>query len=444
MATLEATAGNAVVDRARFGSLQFGVTALCAIIAMLDGFDTQAIAYVAPRIAEDWGLTPAAFGPIFAVGLLGLTVGAFLLSPAADKFGRKTIILISTVIFGLFALLTATSGTMNELLMYRFLTGIGLGAAMPNIIALTSEYAPERLRATLVTVMFCGFPLGSTLGGVLSTGLIDQFGWHSVFVVGGVLPLLLVPVLMVMLPESVRFLVAKGAPESKIAPIVRRIDPSASTAEFVSHLRSEQAEAPKGFSVAQLFTQGRAPVTGLLWVAFFMNLLVMYFLVNWLPTLLKGAGLPLSMAILSTATLNLGGVVGAIALGRLIDRFSPYIVLGAAYAASAAFIAVIALGGTHLTTLLVGAALSGFGVVGAQIGCNALAASVYPTAIRATGVGWALGVGRVGAIVGPLVGGALLANKWAPGSIILTAVVPALIASLAVFILGGVRKKSGV
>ncbi|WAC60772.1 MFS transporter [Brevundimonas sp. SL130] len=443
MATLEATGGSAVVDRAKFGSLQFGVTALCFVIAMLDGFDTQSIAFVAPRIAEDWGLTPAAFGPIFSVGLLGLTIGAFVLSPAADKFGRKTIILISTAIFGVFALLTATATNLEHLLIYRLLTGIGLGAAMPNIIALTSEYAPQRLRATLVTVMFCGFPLGSTIGGLGSTWLIANWDWHSVFVVGGVLPLLLLPVLYFMLPESVRFLVARDAPESRIAPIVKRIDPDASTQAFIQGLKDEHSSAAKGFSVFQLFREGRAPVTGLLWVAFFMNLLVMYFLVNWLPTLLKGAGLPLSLAILSTSTLNLGGVVGAIALGRLIDKRSPYIVLGAAYAASAVFIAVIAFGGVNLTVLLIGAALSGFGVVGAQIGCNALAASVYPTAIRATGVGWALGVGRIGAIVGPLVGGMLLAAAWSPQNIILMAVIPALIASLAVLVLGGVRKKTG-
>jgi len=194
MAAMGEGGGNAVIDRAKFGPLQFGVTALCFIIAMLDGFDTQSIAFVAPKIAEDWGLAPSAFGPIFAIGLLGLTVGAFTLSPAADKFGRKTIILISTFIFGLFALLTAFAGSMNELLIYRFITGVGLGAAMPNIIALTSEYGPARLRATLVTVMFCGFPLGSTIGGLISTWLIATWDWHSVFVVGGVLPLLLLPV----------------------------------------------------------------------------------------------------------------------------------------------------------------------------------------------------------------------------------------------------------
>ncbi len=444
MAAMGEGGGNAVIDRAKFGPLQFGVTALCFIIAMLDGFDTQSIAFVAPKIAEEWGLSPSEFGPIFAIGLLGLTVGAFTLSPAADKFGRKTVILISTLVFGLFALLTAFAGSMTELLIYRFITGVGLGAAMPNIIALTSEYGPARLRATLVTVMFCGFPLGSTIGGLISTGLIANWGWESVFLVGGILPLLLLPVLYFMLPESVRFLVAKGAPEARIAPIVKKIDANASVAEFIHGLKHEQSSAAKGFSVFQLFREGRTPVTLLLWVAFFMNLLVMYFLVNWLPTLLKGAGLPLSMAILSTAILNLGGVVGAIALGRMIDRFSPYLVLGTAYAASAAFIALLAFGGTNLTVLLVGAALSGFGVVGAQIGCNALTAAVYPTNIRATGVGWALGVGRIGAIVGPLVGGVLLGAGWTPQSLILLAVIPAVVASLAVFILGGVRRRSGV
>lgn len=444
MATMGEGGGNAVIDRAKFGPLQFGVTALCFIIAMLDGFDTQSIAFVAPRIAEDWGLAPSEFGPIFAMGLAGLTVGAFTLSPAADKFGRKTIILISTFIFGLFALLTAFAGSMTELLIYRFITGVGLGAAMPNIIALTSEYGPARLRATLVTVMFCGFPLGSTIGGLISTWLIANWDWQSVFIVGGVLPLLLLPVLWFMLPESVRFLVAKGAPETKIAPIVNKIDANASVQEFIAGLKDEQSSAAKGFSVFQLFREGRAPVTLLLWVAFFMNLLVMYFLVNWLPTLLKSAGLPLSMAILSTAILNLGGVIGAVVLGRMIDKLSPYIVLGSAYAASAAFIALLAFGGTNLTVLLVGAALSGFGVVGAQIGCNALTAAVYPTAIRATGVGWALGVGRIGAIVGPLVGGVLLAAGWGPQNLILLAVVPAVIASLAVFVLGGVRRRAGV
>jgi AAHS family 4-hydroxybenzoate transporter-like MFS transporter len=190
---------------------------------MLDGFDTQAIAYVAPRITESWGLTPAAFGPIFSAGLIGLALGAFILSPLADRFGRKLILLISTAIFGVFALLTATAASMDQLLLLRLLTGLGLGGAMPNIIALTSEYSPSRLRATLVTIMFCGFPLGSTIGGLIAAPLMEAHDWQGVFVLGGVLPILLLPVLIVVMPESVRFLVARGAPQAKIAPIVRRL-----------------------------------------------------------------------------------------------------------------------------------------------------------------------------------------------------------------------------
>ncbi|HEY4547724.1 MAG TPA: MFS transporter [Pedomonas sp.] len=438
MATMATGAPSAsVIDQAPFGSFQFRIAALCALIAALDGFDTQAIAYVAPSIAEAWGVDTSAFGPIFGAGLLGLTVGAFVLSPVADKIGRKAVILLCTVIFGLFALLTARATSMEELLVYRFLTGIGLGGAMPNLIALTNEYAPSRLKATLVTVMFCGFPLGSTLGGLVSAPMIGAFGWESVFILGGILPLLLLPVLYLFLPESVRFLATKSNSEQRVAPILHKIDPSLSPAAFIRSVADEAATAPPGrrFPVFELFAGGRARVTILLWLAFFMNLLVMYFLVNWLPSLLKASGLPLGIAILSTALLNLGGVVGAIMLGRMIDKGDPYLILGAAYASSAAFIALIAFAGANVPLLLIGATLAGFGVVGAQIGLNAVTASVYPTTIRSTGVGWALGIGRVGSILGPVAGGALLGMGWSNQDLLLTAVAPALIAALALVLL---------
>lgn len=425
----------AAIERARFGRFQFLITALCALIAMLDGFDTQAIAYVAPVIAEQWKMSVAGFGPIFGAGLAGLTVGAFLLSPAADRFGRKSVILLSMFVFGVFSLVTAWADTMDHLLLYRFLTGVGLGGAMPNIIALTAEYAPSRLRATLVTVMFCGFPFGSTVGGVISAPLIAAHGWSSIFIVGGVAPLVVLLALVIWLPESVRYLVAHGAPAERVRKILARLDPERAatvTADTVFTLNEPKAG---GFPVAKLFQEGRARTTALLWVAFFMNLLVMYFLVNWLPSLLRGTGLPIQIAILSTAVLNLGGVVGAIALGRMIDRLNPHLVLGGAYAASAAFIAVVALGASNPWILMPATFLAGFGVVGAQIGMNALAAGIYPTAIRSTGVGWALGVGRIGSIIGPVTGGLLLGAGWSAQSVVLAAVVPALLASVAVFAL---------
>ncbi|MGV7219277.1 MFS transporter [Bradyrhizobium sp. UFLA05-112] len=259
-------------------------------------------------------------------------------------------------------------------------------------IALTSEYAPKRMRALLIAIMFCGFPLGSTIGGVISAPLIGALGWQAVFVVGGVLPLVTLIVLIIWLPESIRYLMTRNVADDRIAGLLVRLDPTispSSSSRYVMH-----GSQTSGFPVTKLFGEGRASMTVLLWIAFFMNLLVMYFLVNWMPSLLKASGLPLNIAILSTAVLNAGGVVGAIVLGRFVDRLDPYLVLGGAYSASALFIAGIAFGSASVWTLMISTFLAGFGVVGAQIGMNALAASLYPTEIRATGVGWALGVGR--------------------------------------------------
>jgi AAHS family 4-hydroxybenzoate transporter-like MFS transporter len=424
-----------VIEEARFGSLQLLILVLCAWIALLDGFDTQAIAYVAPVIAEQWGIAMAGFGPIFGAGLAGLMVGAFVLSPAADRFGRKNVILLSVSLFGAFALVTARVTTLNELLVFRFLTGLGLGGAMPNIIALTSEYAPKRMRALLIAVMFCGFPLGSTVGGLVSAPLIGAFGWQSVFILGGILPLVTLVVLFICLPESIRYLIARGVTDERVARLVARLDPAVPPAAASSYVIHSQQVL--GFPVTKLLQEGRATMTLLLWIGFFMNLLVMYFLVNWMPSLLKASGLPLKVAILSTAVLNAGGVVGAIVLGRLVDRFDPYLVLGGAYSASAFFIAGIAYGSANVWSLIMSTFLAGFGVVGAQIGMNALAAGLYPTSIRSTGVGWALGVGRLGSIIGPVAGGILLGFGWTAQSVVLTVAVPAMLASLAVIALRG-------
>ena len=423
------------IEQAPFGHLQLLILSLCAWIALLDGFDTQAIAYVAPVIAEQWGIAMSGFGPIFGAGLAGLTVGAFILSPAADRFGRKSVILLSVLLFGFFAVITARATTLNELLIFRFLTGLGLGGAMPNIIALTSEYAPKRMRAILIAVMFCGFPLGSTVGGVISAPLISSFGWQSVFLLGGILPLVTVVVLFIWLPELIRYLVARGVSDKSVARLLARLNPAIrqnAESRFVIH-----GPPAVGFPVTKLFQEGRAAMTTLLWVAFFMNLLVMYFLVNWMPSLLMASGLPLNVAILSTAVLNAGGVCGAIVLARFIDRVNPYLVLGGAYSASALFIAAIAIGAGNIWTLMIATFLAGSGVVGAQIGMNALAAGLYPTSIRSTGVGWALGVGRIGSIIGPVAGGMLLSLGWNAQSVVLIAAVPALLAGVAVFALRG-------
>lgn len=384
------------------------VALLCSLVAVCDGFDTQSIAFVAPVIAQQWGVELAGFGIVFSAGLLGLAAGAFLLGGLADRFGRKSLILACVALFGLSSLLTTLAGTMTELALWRLLTGLGLGGVLPNLIALTNESATPRQRNSLVMWMFCGFPLGATIGGIVSAPLIGTFGWQGVFVAGGVAPLVLLPVLYALLPP-----------------------------DRVGEVAGAKGDAPEAAAgrIGQLFQAGRALASVLLWIAFFCNLLVMYLLVNWLPSLLSMVGSTLSVATFSTAMLNLGGIAGALLLARLIGRPDNLLIMTLAYIAGAAALLLIALAEGNVALTFVGAALAGSIIVGGQIAMNAIAASFYPRHIRSTGVGWALGVGRIGSIVGPLVGGWLLGAGWAGSSLVIFAIIPTLCAAAALFVL---------
>jgi AAHS family 4-hydroxybenzoate transporter-like MFS transporter len=428
------------IDAQPVGGFQLRLLLICAAVLFLDGFDTQAIGYVAPSLAKEWGLTKAALGPVFSAGLFGLMIGALLFGPLADRIGRKKIIIFSTLAFGVGTLITAFVQDVNALLAIRFLTGLGLGGAMPNAIAMTSEFNPRRRRATMVMIMFCGFSVGAALGGVLAAALIPHFGWRSVFVVGGVVPLLLVPILALRLPESVRFLVLTGRAPQRVAELLGLIGPNAGFTAATRFVVHEPVLA--GIPVLHLFSSGRTFATLLLWVVFFMSLLDIYFLANWLPTVLNDLGASISAAALIGSMLQIGGIVGSFALGSIIDRFS-FRALALVY--FVAVFAVAAIGQVGHSAILVTLAIfvAGFCVVGGQIAANALAAGYYPTAVRATGVGWALGIGRAGSIVGPLVGGILLTMKWSPAEVFMAAAGAALCAALAAFFLGRLAGMGG-
>jgi MFS transporter, AAHS family, 4-hydroxybenzoate transporter len=425
----------AVIDRVPLSRLQWVTIALCGIVAILDGFDTQAIAFVAPLMAKDMQVDMSAFGPVFGAGLLGLTVGALAFGPIADRWGRKPVIIVSTLMFGVFAFITPVVQSLEALMVMRFLTGLGLGGAMPNIIALTSEYSPKHRRATLVTLMFCGFPLGAVLGGLVSAQLMARYGWPVVFYLGGILPIVVLPLLMLWLPESIRFLVARDTAHARSVSILRRLDRAGSYGDDTRCVLPEQKA--EGSPISQLFADGRAIGTLLLWVVFFCNLLILYFLINWLPSVLQQAGLPIERAIIATVVLNAGGIVGGLMLGRLVDRRQPFGILTFAYAAAAALVAGIGLVATSpIPVLMLTIFATGFFVIGSQYCMNALAANYYPTALRSTGVGWALGIGRIGSIIGPVVGGTMMAMGWHTSQLFMVTAMPALLAAIAVISIG--------
>ena len=427
------------LDRQPFHSFHLRLGVLCALAVLMDGFDAQAMGFVAPSLLQQWHITRVALSPILSSGLVGMLAGALLFGPLGDRLGRKRILVFCTHWFGIGSLLTARVNSVEPMLWLRLLTGFGLGGAMPNATALTSEYMPRRLRATGVMLMFFGFSMGAAIGGFVAAGLISRYGWQAVFVVGGLLPLVTAIALLMALPESIRFLLLKGGEEQRVASLLRRLAPDAPAA--ASYARVEERKA--GFPVSQLFTERRAGTTLLLWVIFFMSLLDLYFLNSWLPTVIHDAGVPLEKAITITALFQVGGAAAAIVLGRVVDRQMSYGVLAWVYAGAAVCVFLIGVvsGTVAIETATVFAA--GFCVIGGQTCSNSLAVESYPTLLRSTGVGWALGIGRIGSIVGPVLGGLLLSFDWGMRRVFLAAAAPALVAAVAAAALNLTPRRPG-
>ncbi|HEY2254487.1 MAG TPA: MFS transporter [Variovorax sp.] len=425
------------INSHKLAAVQIVTLLLCFFIVAVDGFDTAAIGFIAPAIRSEWSLTPAHLAPVFGAGLAGLMAGAFVFGPLADRFGRKTILMICVGFFGLMSLASAWSSSLEMLIALRFLTGLGLGGAMPNSVTLSSEYAPEKHRSVLVTTMFCGFTLGSALGGVVAAHIVAGMGWRAVLVIGGVLPLVLLPVLYFLMPESARYLVMAGRKLGQVRRVLQRIAPQEDLSN-ASFSVTEKAHA--GFPVKHLFSAELLRGTVFLWIAFFMSLLVIYLLSSWLPTLISSTGMSLKDASLVTAMFQVGGTVGAIALGQLMDRFKPQLVLGVTYALAALFTALIGMS-TGSTPMLVLAVFgAGFCVSGGQVGANALSAGFYPTSSRATGVSWANGVGRIGSVLGSMAGGLLLASGLGLPTVFAIVGMPALVTAICLMLMGRVER----
>ncbi|MGE8067696.1 MFS transporter [Pseudomonas sp. NPDC089569] len=425
------------IDSRPVSRFQWMILGLCFLVTAIDGLDTAAVGFIAPALRDEWGLTPAQLNPVLGASLLGLMLGAFIAGPLADRFGRKTILLVAVLFFGGWSLAACASQDVLSLTIMRFLTGLGLGGAMPQAITLTSEYCPQRRRSLMVTTMFCGFTLGSALGGVIAAQMVPVYGWRSVLFLGGALPLLCLPILYLFLPESVRFLVQRAAPAKKISAILQRISgqPLPGHPRYDIHDGVGQSNTRQS-PIRQILSGSHRTGTLLLWTSFFMSLLIIYMMTSWLPILIKDTGLSLSQAARVSAMFQIGGTLGAILLGAAMDRLNPFRVLVCAYVTGAFCLLLIGLFHDQFTLLAIGVFGMGFCISGSQVGANALAASFYPTTMRSTGVSWAHGVGRIGSVIGTLGGGWMLGMGMGLNGIFTVLMLPALLASAAIFVMG--------
>ncbi|TWC66460.1 MFS transporter [Herbaspirillum sp. SJZ099] len=419
-----------VVEQGRFGAFQFGLLLLCGLCLIMDGFDVQAMGYVAPAIIGDWGVSRASLGPVFGAGLFGMLLGSLALTPVGDRYGRRPVLIASTLFFALCMLATPLVTSIDQLLALRFITGFGLGSIMPNAMALVGEFSPSSSRVTRMMLVSCGFTVGAAAGGFVSAALIPAYGWHAVFWVGGAVPLLLGIAMLFWLPESIQFLVLRRRPREKAVRWLKKLDPSiALDGDTRIVVKETKAE---GMPVAELFREGRAGITLLLWLISFMNLINLYFLSNWLPTLIHDAGYSTGMAVLIGTSLQVGGVVGTLTLGWFINRYGFTKVLGSCFVVACVAIALIGKVAAVPAFLFIAVVAAGFCVVGGQPAVNALAGTYYPTTLRSTGIGWALGIGRIGSVVGPVIGGQMIAMQWSNASLFVAAAVPALVSALTV------------
>ena len=430
MQAVPMSAAETALENQKIGGLQIRVAAICTLVQMCDGYDVNSIGVSVPSLTHAWNLPGPAFTTAFLWSSIGIMVGALSAGPIGDRFGRKPLLIGSLLIFGLASLASAFAGSLGFMTITRFFTGLGIGGAFPGAATLTGDYAPQRRRALMIMVSFTGAPLGGFLCGQLAGILLPTLGWPSVFIVGGLVPLALVVVMALWLPESPRFLAAKGNLSPRQAALLQRLDivPGEGAA---GHGLDVARENP----VKMLFGKGYALQTVLMWIIFFCSLMNLFLFVYWLPEVLHLTGFTPAEAARATSFRELGAICAVLYLGVLIDRFGPERALALNYGAGIVFIALIALVAMPYFLLAAVIFFSGMMIIGSQTGANAACGKLYPARMRTSGIGWALGIGRLGGIAAPALGGWLLAIGMPPREIFLSACGFALIAAVATALL---------
>ena len=430
MADTAVSAVERALENQRIGSLQIRVVVLCLLVQICDGYDVNSIAWAVPSLIKAWGLPPPAFTQAFLWSSIGIMVGALSAGPIGDRIGRKPLLLISLTIFGVASLLSATAGSLDALKLWRFFTGLGIGGGFAGAASLTGDYTPARRRAMMIMVSFTGAPIGGFLGGQIVALLLPYFGWPMIFILGGAIPLVLVPALMLWLPESPRFLAAKQNLGRHHAAVLQRLD--ISPAESGSHAVDVAREHPvKTLFGVVLFGKGYALQTVLLWIIYFCSLMNLFLFAYWMPTVLTMIGFTPPQAVFASSMRDFGAIFAVLYLGWAIDRVGPERSLAFHYAIGAVFIGLIALFALPYAALLLITFFAGMTIIGSQTGLNATCGKLYPARMRTTGLGWALGIGRLGGIAAPVLGGYLLSLGMPPTHIFLSACIFALIAAAA-------------
>ena len=415
------------IDQRPLSWLQIRVILLCWLVNLLDGFDLLAISFAAPAISSDWQLAPEALGIVFSSGLAGMTAGSFLLGPMADRIGRRRMIILATLCLGAATLATSQAWSLWSLLALRFITGLAIGGLLPSLNTLVAEYAPDSRRNFAVSIMHLGFPVGGILGGALAATIIPEHGWQSVFFVAGALTLIMVPLLVAGLPESLPFLQRKNSPSANLVAekICAQIGIDWSRLEPINRSNN-------GSSVAQILRPPWLSPSLALWGCFFFGYLALYFLINWIPTILTSAGMPSGSAIGAGIAINIGGGIGMLTLGWLSATRAIRPMISVSFILSAGLLALLGQNLLSVNGLLLLTGITGFFGLGGLIGLYSVAARLYPDHNRASGVGLAIGAGRFGAILGPVVGGILIGMQWEMANYFLLFAVPLVLAGMLV------------
>ena len=414
-----------LIDNNRMTRLQYVTLAVCFLMNMLDGMDVMVISYTAPSIAKEWAVSPEALGLVFSMGLLGMAIGAMFLAPRADIIGRRSMILICAALMGLSIFLTQFAQNKEHLVIFRIISGLGIGGMLASTATLGAEYAPNRTKDFWVSFVMSGYPIGAVLSGLVAAKVIPMYGWRTMFQIAGLSTAVALPIIYLFLSESLDFLF-KSRPQNALAKVNRILTKMNITP--LSALPNMDENISKA-SVSELFSEGRKEATIRLWVAIFMAFATLYFLTMWIPKLASAAGLSISLAIYAGTVFNLGAFVGIISQGYLSSRFGLRRIICSYLLGTAVLMSIFGFfSGSEMVLVLFG--LIGFGIQGGFIGLYAVAARLYPTQVRTTGVGWAVGLGRLGAVAGPLLGGVLIGAGLSMTTNFLIFAVPTVIAGV--------------